>query len=112
MLCKNRKNINKTDGVIEANVNLLTNSMTVKYDESVLRDSDIIKVVVDTGYGASPALDKNEVKSDKKDDKSEIKEMKKRVIISLILLHPYFIFRWGTCLTGPCREYFTGQKMP
>jgi Cu+-exporting ATPase len=52
------KNINKTDGVIEASVNLLTNSMTVKYDESVLRDIDIIKVVEDTGYGASPAEEK------------------------------------------------------
>ena len=79
------KNINKTEGILESNVNLLTNSMTVKYDESVLSDDDIIKVVEDTGYGASSVMKKTaEVKSDAKDDRSEIKEMKKRVIISLI----------------------------
>lgn len=105
------KNINKTDGVIEANVNLLTNSMTVKYDESVLRDSDIIKVVVDTGYGASPALDKKtEVKSDKKDDKSEIKEMKKRVIISLIFAAPLFYISMGHMLNWPLPGIFHGAE--
>jgi len=46
------KNVNKTEGILEANVNLLTNSMTVKYDESLLSEEDIIKVVENTGYGA------------------------------------------------------------
>jgi Cu+-exporting ATPase len=105
------KNINKTDGVIEASVNLLTNSMTVKYDESVLRDIDIIKVVEDTGYGASPAEEKKkEVKREAKDDKSEIKEMKKRVIISLAFAAPLFYISMGHMLNWPLPGIFHGAE--
>lgn len=34
---------------------LLTNSMQADYDENVVSQQDIIKAVVDAGYGASPA---------------------------------------------------------
>ena len=111
--CSSRieKNVNKTDGIIEANVNLLTNSMTVKYDESVLSINDIIKVVEDTGYGASSVMKKTaEVKSDAKDDKSEIKEMKKRVIISLIFAVPLFYISMGHMLNWPLPGIFHGTE--
>ena len=105
------KNINKTEGVIEANVNLLTNSMTVKYDESVLSEEDIIKVVEDTGYGASTVMQKNkEIKKDAKDDKSEIREMKKRVIISLIFAVPLFYISMGHMLNWPLPKIFHGTE--
>ena len=105
------KNINKTDGVIEASVNLLTNSMIVKYDESVLSVDEIIKVVENTGYGASPVQDKKkEVKSQAKDDKSEIREMKKRVIISLIFAAPLFYISMGHMLKWPLPEIFHGEE--
>src|SRR5690554_6261922 len=80
------KNISKTLGVVETNVNLLSNSMTVKFDESVLNEKDIIKVVEDTGYGAS-LVEKGKAESKKDnnaDDKSEINEMKKRLIVSFV----------------------------
>jgi len=105
------KNINKTDGVIEASVNLLTNSMIVKYDESVLSVDEIIKVVENTGYGASLVQDKKkEVKSQAKDDKSEIREMKKRVIISLIFAAPLFYISMGHMLKWPLPEIFHGEE--
>lgn len=105
------KNINKTEGILEANVNLLTNSMTVKYDESVLSEEDIIKVVEDTGYGASTVMQKNkEVKKDAKDDKSEIREMKKRVIISLIFAIPLFYISMGHMLNWPLPKIFHGTE--
>ena len=105
------KNINKTDGIQEANVNLLTNSMTVKYDESVLSDRDIIKVVEDTGYGASSVMGKKaEVSTNAKDDSSEIKEMKKRVIISLIFAVPLFYISMGHMLNWPLPGIFHGTE--
>ena len=105
------KNIKKTEGILESNVNLLTNSMTVKYDESVLSDNDIIKVVEDTGYGASSVMKKTaEVKSDAKDDRSEIKEMKKRVIISLIFAVPLFYISMGHMLNWPLPGIFHGTE--
>ena len=106
------KNIGKTQGVIETNVNLLTNSMTVKYDESMLNDDNIIKVVEDTGYGASLANSgKDEAKSDDKtDDKSEIKEMKKRLIVSFIFAVPLFYISMGHMLNWPLPGIFHGME--
>ena len=106
------KNIKKTDGVIETNVNLLTNSMTVKYDESVLNDGNIIKVVEDTGYGASLAEKRKlEVKKDADtDDKSEIKEMKKRLIVSFIFAVPLFYISMGHMLNWPLPGIFHGME--
>ena len=105
------KNINKTGGVLEANVNLLTNSMTVKYDDRVLSDKDIVKIVEDTGYGASSVMEKKaEVKSEAKDDKSEIKEMKRRVIVSLFFAVPLFYISMGHMLNWPLPGIFHGTE--
>ena len=106
------KNISKTQGVIETNVNLLSNNMTVKYDESVLNEIDIIKVVEDTGYGASLVEKiKSEAKKDSKaDDKSEINEMKKRLIISFVFAIPLFYISMGHMLNWPLPSIFHGTE--
>lgn len=43
----------KLTGVEKASVNLLTETMDITYDESVLQEADIIKAVEKAGYGAS-----------------------------------------------------------
>lgn len=40
----------KLDGIKKANVNLLTNSMSVEYDENILDNSKIKKVISDIGF--------------------------------------------------------------
>ena len=106
------KNISKTQGVIETNVNLLSNNMTVKYDESVLNEIDIIKVVEDTGYGAYLVEKiKSEAKKDSKaDDKSEINEMKKRLIISFVFAIPLFYISMGHMINWPLPSIFHGTE--
>ncbi|NLB32853.1 MAG: cation-translocating P-type ATPase, partial [Tissierellia bacterium] len=106
------KNISKTQGVIETNVNLLSNNMTVKYDESLLNENDIIKVVEDTGYGASLVEKiKSDAKKDSKaDDKSEIKEMKKRLIVSFVFALPLFYISMGHMLNWPLPSIFHGTE--
>ena len=47
------KTVAGLEGVQQAAVNLLTNSMEVRFDEGVLTAQDIIKAVEKTGYGAS-----------------------------------------------------------
>ena len=44
--------------VNECNVNLISNTMEVDYDESKLSEKDIINAVIKEGYGAS-LLDEN-----------------------------------------------------
>ncbi|MEA4816836.1 MAG: heavy metal-associated domain-containing protein [Lachnospiraceae bacterium] len=58
-----KKSENKLDGVINANENLLTNSMVVEYDENSLSSSDIIKAVQNSGYGANLADKKTKAAS-------------------------------------------------
>lgn len=106
------KNVNKTDGILEANVNLLSNSMTVKYDESVLTEGDIIKVVQDTGYGASSAEGKKSAAAaDKKSDaEKEFKEMKKRLAISFLFAVPLLYLAMGHMANWPLPDIFHGEE--
>lgn len=107
------KNINKTDGIIEANVNLLNNSMIIKYDDSLINESNIIKVVQDAGYNASSA--ENKKPSDKKvegktDTEIEIKQMKNRLIISFLFAVPLFYLSMGHMLKWPLPSIFHGTE--
>ena len=49
------KVVRKIDGVKDVNVNLLSNSMLVDYDESKTNDEAIISAVIEADYGASVA---------------------------------------------------------
>lgn len=106
------KNVNKMKGITEANVNLLSNSMVVKYDDSVVNAEDIIKTVQDTGYNASVADSSVNIKKDsnKSDDLSEIKEMKLRLIISFIFAVPLFYLAMGHMLKWPLPGIFHGEE--
>ena len=48
------KSVCGVEGVEKAEVNLLTNSMTVTYDESKTGSGEIVKAVESGGYGATP----------------------------------------------------------
>ena len=80
--------VSKVHGVKKVNVNLLSNSMIVEYDENILNEKDIIKSVVDAGYDASISSDNKG--QEKVIDKTEdnIKSMKKRLIVSICFLIP------------------------
>ncbi len=106
------KNLSKTEGVTEVNVNLLSNNMTVKYDESILSEADIIKVVLNTGYGASSAEKKKETpdKNDKTDAEKEFEEMKKRLFVSFLFAVPLFYLSMGHMLNWPLPDIFHGEE--
>lgn len=69
--------VSNLKGVNKVNVNLLSNSMIVDFDESVVNDSIIFKAVKDAGYSAKPFKQEKE----KKDNSQLIK-----LIVSFILL--------------------------
>ena len=47
------KAIRHLDGVVDVNVNLLSNSMVVEYDENQLNQASIIQAVENAGYKAA-----------------------------------------------------------
>ncbi len=99
------KSVCKLPGMDEVTVNLLTNSMQVVYDEALCTESQIIDAVEKAGYGASlNQADRHTGRGDSRDDrggtadtkgqlireslkgKKENKEMKIRLIISIIFM--------------------------
>ena len=85
------KAVQKLAGVQKVNVNLLSNDMTVEYDENILNNDKIIKAVTDAGYGASlknTQIKDHNSKEKKLDNKNILKSMQKRLILSLIFWIP------------------------
>ena len=107
------KSVGKLTGVENVSVNLLTNSMQVEFDENKLDTAGIIKTVEDAGYGAAvkDGHAKSGTKTSGQSDSQEnsglsaveqnVKNMKKRLIVSLIFWIPlmyvsmgHMIYQW------------------
>lgn len=91
------KGISKMEGVESINVNLLTNSMEVNFDENILTSQAIMDEVSNLGYGAfeegSRVADaENNASQERRNiiDEEEAK-LRKRFIISAIFEIPLFI---------------------
>lgn len=84
------RNVKKLDGVKEVNVSLLTNSMTVDYDDKNVDGEKIIEAVLNAGYGASEvSKDKvRETKNAGNPAQSDFKEMKTRLVVSFAFWVP------------------------
>jgi len=85
------KAVCKLKGTKNVNVNLLSNSMIVEYDEKLLNNDVITKAVIDAGYGAkvsNPETQKNNKNQENNENENIIKLMKKRLIMSIIFLIP------------------------
>lgn len=71
-----QKTMDNLDGVINAEVNLLSNKMTCEFDENKISVKDIITAVKKAGYGASEEKSLND----------NSKKIKIRLIISIVFL--------------------------
>lgn len=111
------KNIKKLEGAKDVNVNLITNSMTVEYDETILDNNEIIKTVEKVGYGASLYKDADKVDKEKGREqeesdtaKTQENELKYRVIVSFVFLIPLFYIAMGPMVNLPIPSFLTGQE--
>lgn len=93
-------------GVDSVNVNLISESMTVNYDPSKISKEDIIKAVVDIGYGARP-------KDDTEGENLSLKEAEEmstitRLKISFAFLIPLMYISMGEMINLPIPSIFKG----
>lgn len=79
----------KLDGVIEANVNFATEKLTISFEPSKVRTSDIKKAIEKAGYKASE--EENNVDSDRESKEKEIKALWNRFVISAIFALPLLL---------------------
>lgn len=109
------KSVKGLEGVSCVSVNLLKNSMSVDYDESVLESGRIVDAVVKAGYGASP-VSKDETGKAKKENTAQLNarknylSMKRRLISSIIFTIPLFYISMGHMMGWPLPSFFLGLE--
>ncbi|UTC76527.1 heavy metal translocating P-type ATPase [Treponema sp. OMZ 799] len=112
--------VEKLEGAAEVQVNLLTNSMSVNYDENLLTPDKIIEAVERAGYGAEDVdgLTKPSLSDSSKDGakrssqtdaaKRERDQVKTRLIWSLIFVLPLFYISMGHMAGAPIPHFLHG----
>ena len=95
------KSVRKVAGVLDVQVNLLTNSMVVEYKEENTNLDTIIQAVENAGYGASlPNINNEQVKVENIMEDQE-KELKTRLLVSMIFWVPLMIIAMGDMVGLP-----------
>lgn len=95
-------------GVNFVNVNLISETMTVSYDDGKISENDIIKAVEKIGYGAK-VKNKNNLKENNKTFDEE-KIVKNRLIISFIFLIPLMYVSMGHMINLPLPHFLMGAR--
>ena len=113
------KGISGMEGMQQCSVNLLKNSMTVSYDEAKLDSGKIIHQVEDIGYGASLHQTQGSKttgasgrgKNGATDAAAEAaKQMKQRLIVSLVFTIPLFYISMGHMAGWPLPPWLLGAR--
>lgn len=117
--CQSRvdRTVRKLDGINDVSVNLLTGSMEVIYDENVLSADAIADSVTAAGYGAKPVDRKSKGKSDvnelRQKSRQQVRNLKLRLIWSIIFLAPMMYISMGAMgmypLPGFLADIFSGH---
>ncbi|MDU4378366.1 MAG: heavy metal translocating P-type ATPase [Anaerococcus vaginalis] len=95
-------------GVDFVNVNLISETMTVSYDDGKISENDIIKAVEKIGYGAKPKNKKILKENNKTFDEEKI--VKNRLIISFIFLIPLMYVSMGHMINLPLPHFLMGAR--
>ncbi|MBQ9354754.1 MAG: heavy metal translocating P-type ATPase [Clostridia bacterium] len=104
--CSSRveKAVSSLEGVLECNVNLLTNSMTVSGDIS---SKEVIEAVRKAGYEAEIPKSNAILEEKNLNQDSEVKSLTKRLITSVIFLLPIMYLSMGHMLSLPLPAFIS-----
>lgn len=103
------KTVNKLSGTQKVQVNLLTNSMVVDFDETQVSAEKIIQSVADAGYSAATKTNQAETSSKSTTTKFDVEEknMKLRWWYSFAFLLPLLWVSMGAMIGLPVPPVFT-----
>ena len=114
--------VKKIEGTADVSVNLLTNTMTLAYDEAAANPAAIIAAVEDAGYGASvkaaPGAQNAAAKTDGASaPEKEIRAMRSRLLVSILFLLPtmyiamsHMLSMWGIPYPAGFADIFWGAE--
>lgn len=78
--------LNRTEGIVSAAVNLAAEKASVDYDDDILSEKDIAKIIEDMGYKFLE--DRSESDTEKEQREREIKRLRTEFILSAVLSSP------------------------
>lgn len=112
------KTVGKLPGIRQVAVNLLSNQMTVSFDEQEMDAEKIIQAVKNIGYGASlqkeASKEEDTFRSQWNQRKSKAEEntrqMKRRLLWSVALLIPLMYIAMGPMIGLPEIPFFAGEE--
>ena len=104
------KELQKLEGVEDASVNLATEKLSISYDPSALRVSDIKKAVEDAGYKVIE--EDSTVDTDKESKDREKKTLWWQFILSAIFTLPLFYISMGHMVGLPIPEFIDPNLNP
>lgn len=109
------KAVGKAEGVTQVAVSLMTNSMSVEYDENKITAAGIISAVEKSGYGASVKGEERakggaaaEREADAAEDEKSLKSRKMKLLWSIGLLLPLMYVSMGHMVGLPLPSFLTG----
>lgn len=102
------KAVAKVDGVNKVAVSLLTNSMTVEFDESKTTQDAIVSAVVKAGYGAS--VKGGQSQPSEKPDKPKNAVSLSRLIVSIVFCVVLMYVAMGHMIGLPLPSFLTGHQ--
>lgn len=102
--------VKKLDGIVEANVNLATEKLSISFEPSIVTISEIKKAVDKAGYKASEA--ETTVDTDKEKKEQEIKNLWRRFIVSAIFTIPLLVITMAHMLGYMLPEIIDPMKNP
>lgn len=110
---KIEKEVEKVKGVSRVSVNLLKKTMMVEFVENEISEEQILQAVDKAGYKAGFSNTKPGDKKSTRDSNfinDEEKEMKKRLIVSIIFTVPIFYIAMGHMIDWPLPSIFLGDE--
>lgn len=105
-----QKSVSKQKGIQSVNVNLLTNSMTVEYDEKETNEQAIEQTVANAGYEAHVVEEKKSTKNPIDFVREEQRSMQKRWWISFAFLIPLLYVAMGHMFSLPLPGFLLGNE--
>ena len=100
-----QKSVEKIEGVKKVNVNLLSNTMVVDFDDKLTSTDNIINAVAKAGYGAFIEGGKAQVKSS-----NEVKSQRLKLIFSILFSIPLMYISMGHMFGAPLPSGLVGTE--
>ena len=93
------KSFNNLEGVLSATVNIATEKATLEYDPKKVKESDLIKVVEDSGFKAFEIDRRNTLEKEADRKQKELKAWKAKAFVALLFGVPLFYYGMAPMVT-------------